>query len=174
MCSNYITFRGDDLTKIRKLVNEAEASQTGWLPEEINPDDGMNRYLFDVSIVEDIDDFICIQCETKWAPAIDELEAIGKLCKVSVTNLYEEMGSYEYGRSSFCIETMETTIVYLEEEDFDRVVEGGDDFCTLDGKPICGVFDAYERILEEKIDKQSKYYSINIRRKCFLKKVNQK
>ncbi len=26
----------------------------------------------------------------------------------------------------------------------------------------------------KKIDKQSKYYSINIRRKCFLKKVNQK
>jgi hypothetical protein len=25
----------------------------------------------------------------------------------------------------------------------------------------------------KKIDKQSKYYSINIRRKCFLKKVNQ-
>jgi hypothetical protein len=156
MCSNHITFTGDDLTKIKELLSEAEQAREGWLPEEILNQENIGRYLFDVSIHEEGDDYINVYCETKWSPPTEELHAIAMLAKVNLTNLYEELGSSEYGFSYFKIETMKTENIFLEEEDFDRVGESEDGYATLDGEPICGIFDAYERILAEKVARHHK------------------
>jgi hypothetical protein len=156
MCSNFITITGDDLIKIRELLSEAEQATQGWLPDEILKLEDLSRYLFDVSIHYEGDDHINVYCETKWAPPTEELDSIGKIFNVNITNLYEEMGSGEYGFSYFKIETMKTENIFLEEEDFDRVSESEDGFATLDGNPICGIFDAYERILAEKVAKHYK------------------
>ena len=155
MCVNFITITGDDLTKIREELRKASESNKSWLPEELEGRDSM-RWLFDLYIVNDYEDSMEVQCETKWAPPTEELEAIGKLYNVNITNLYEELGSCVYGFSKFSIETMETVDACLDEEDFKRVVvDYVDNYCLLDGEFCECEAEALEQILEEKL-KQSK------------------
>ena len=155
MCINFITITGDDLTKIREELKKANESNKSWLPEGLEGRDNM-RWLFDLYIVNDYEDSIEIQCETKWAQPTEELEAIGKLFNVNITNLYEELGSSVYGLSEFSIETMETTDTHLDEDDFKRVVVDYDTGeCLLDGEFCECEAEALEQILGEKI-KQSK------------------
>lgn len=153
MCINFITITGDDLTKIREELEKANSSNKSWLPEGLEGRDNM-RWLFDLTIVNDFGDLIEIQCETKWAPPTEELEAIGKMFKVNVTNLYEE-GNSVHGRSHFSIEDMETTDICLDDEDFARVVVDYDTgVCLLDGEFCECEAEALEKILEEKISRQ--------------------
>lgn len=149
MCSNHITITGDDLTNIRKAFEQAEAATQGWLPEGME-----GRWLFGVNFLGDDINEIIIQCETKWAPPTEELEAIGKMFNVNIANEYEEMGSHEYGKSDFRIKTMATTIVCLDEDDFARVVEH-EDLYMFDGKIIESRYDAYDQMLREKLKLQN-------------------
>lgn len=152
MCVNFITITGGDLTKIREELKKASESNQSWLPEALEGRDKM-RWLFDICIVNDYEDNMEVQCETKWAEPTEELEAIGKLFNVNITNLYEEPGSSVYGRSHFDLETMETTDVRLDEDDFKRVVVDEDTYaCTLDGKFCECEAEAYEQILREKLN----------------------
>jgi hypothetical protein len=115
------------------------------------------RWLFDLYIVNDYEDSIEVQCETKWSQPTEELEAIGKLFKVNIANLYEELGSYEYGQSEFRIDTMQTVIICLDEEDLERVTideETGE--YMLGGEPCESILEAYYEMLQEKINKQYK------------------
>ena len=153
MCSNYITISGDDLTKIREQLEQAEEVES-WLP------DGMEgRWLFDVVILGDTEKVITVQCETKWAPPTEELEAIGKLCNVNITNHYEELGSYEYGISEFLIDTMQTTIICLDEDDIKRVTEY-EDLYKFNDKIYESRYDAYDEMLQEKFENQKRIYMI--------------
>jgi hypothetical protein len=161
MCVNFITITGDDLTKVKELLSEAEQAREGWLPEEILNQENIGRYLFDVSIHEEGDDYINVYCETKWSPPTEELEAIGKLFKVNVTNLYEELGEPLYGTSTFSIETMETTDVFLDKEELGRVTideETGE--YMLGGEPCESILEAYDEMLQEKIEKQDRTYMV--------------
>jgi hypothetical protein len=152
MCSNYITITGDDLTKIRELLEQAEEATEGWLPEEIVLE--VCSWLFDVVILGDTEKVITAQCETRWSPPTEELEAIGKLCNVNITNHYEELGSYEYGISEFRIDTMQTTTTCLDEDDIKRVTEY-EDLYKFNDEIYESRYDAYDEMLQEKISKQS-------------------
>lgn len=155
MCVNFITITGGDLTKIREELKKASESNKSWLPEALEGRDSM-RWLFDIYIVNDYEDNMEVQCETKWAEPTEELEAIGKLFNVNITNLYEEPSSSVYGRSHFDLETMETTDVRLDEDDFKRVVVDEDTYaCTLDGEFCECEAEAYEQILQEKLKLQN-------------------
>jgi hypothetical protein len=152
MCSNYITITGDDLTKIRELLEKAKQDADGWLP------DGMEGgWLFGIYMYANEDDLIIFECESKWSPPTEELEAIGKLCKVNITNQYEELGSYEYGQSDFRIDTMQTVITCLDEEDIQRVTEY-EDLYKFNDEIYESRYDAYEQMLQEKIKKQNRTY----------------
>jgi hypothetical protein len=154
MCINFLTITGEDLTKIREELKKANESNQSWLPETLEGRDSM-RWLFDLCIVNDYEDNMEVQCETKWAEPTEELEAIGKLFNVNITNLYEEPGSFVYGRSHFDLKTMETTDVYLDEEDFKRVVVDEDTWtCLLDGEFCECEAEAYEQILQDKLKLQ--------------------
>ncbi len=160
MCINFITITGDDLTKIREELKKANESNRSWLPEGLEGRDNM-RWLFDLYIVNDYEDLIEAQCETKWSQPTEELEAIGKLFKVNITNLYEELSSCVYGFSEFNAETMETTETYLDEEDFERVVVDEDtNDCLLDGEFCECEAEALEQILEEKLKQSKKTYMV--------------
>lgn len=155
MCVNFITITGDDLTKIREELRLASESNKSWLPEALEGRDSM-RWLFDIYIVNDYEDSLDIQCETKWAPPTEELEAIGKLFSVNIANLYEELGSAVYGFSKFSVETMETTNTYLDEEELGRVVfdqETGE--YLFDGEFCESRDEVYEQMLEEKLKLQN-------------------
>jgi hypothetical protein len=155
MCSNFITITGDDLTKIREELKKANESNKSWLPEALEGRDSM-RWLFEIYIVNDYEDSLEIQCETKWAPPTEELEAIGKLFNVNITNLYEELGSAVYGFSKFSVETMETTDTWLDEEELDRVVCDEETGVYLFDGEFCESRDeAYEQILQDKLKLQN-------------------
>jgi hypothetical protein len=155
MCINFLTITGDDLTKIREELKKANESNQSWLPEALEGRDSM-RWLHDIYIVNDYDDLIEIQCETKWAPPTEELEAIGKLFSVNIANLYEELGSAVYGFSKFSVETMETTDTWLDEEELDRVVFDEETGVYLFDGEFCESRDeAYEQILQEKLKLQN-------------------
>ena len=155
MCVNFITITGDDLTKIREELKKANESNQSWLPETLEGRDSM-RWLFDLCIVNDYDDLIEIQCETKWAEPTEELEAIGKLFNVNITNLYEEPGSSVYGRSHFDLETMTTTNVCLDEEEMGRVtIDEETGVYLFDGEFCESRDEVYEQILQEKLKLQN-------------------
>lgn len=154
MCVNFITITGDDLTKIREQLKLASESNKSWLPEALEGRDSM-RWLFDIYIVNDYEDSLEIQCETKWAPPTEELEAIGKLFSVNIANFYQE-GNALYGFSKFRVETMETTDTWLDEEELDRVVcdeETG--MYLFDGEFCESMDEAYEQILQDKLKLQN-------------------
>lgn len=154
MCVNFITITGKDLTKIREQLKLASKSNQSWLPEALEGRDSM-RWLFDIYIVNDYEDSLEIQCETKWAPPTEELEAIGKLFSVNIANLYEELGSAVYGFSKFSVETMKTTDTWLDEEELDRVVFDEETGLYLFDGEFCECeAEAYEQILQEKLKLQ--------------------
>ena len=153
MCVNFITITGGDLTKIREQLKLASKSNQSWLPEALEGRDSM-RWLFDIYIVNDYEDSLEIQCETKWAPPTEELEAIGKLFSVNISNLYEELGSDVYGFSYFNLETMTTTDVCLDEEEKGRVtIDEETGVYLFDGEFCESRDEVYEQLLQEKIKK---------------------
>lgn len=153
MCINFLTITGEDLTKIREQLKLASESNQSWLPEGIEGRDSM-RWMFDIYIVNDYDDLIEVQCETKWSQLDEELAAIGKVFKVNISNLYEELSSDVYGFSYFNLETMTTTDVYLDEEELGRVVVDEETGVYLFDGEFCESRDeVYEQLLQDKIKK---------------------
>ena len=154
MCSNHVTITGNDLTKIREMLEEAEQDTDGSASEATE-----GKWPFDVCILGDEENEITVQFESRWAPPTEELEAIGKLCNVNITNHYEELGSYEYGISEFRIDTMQTTIICLDEDDIKRVTEY-EDLYKFNDKIYESRYDAFDEMLQEKIDKQDRTYMV--------------
>jgi hypothetical protein len=153
MCINFLTITGEDLTKIREQLKLASKSNQSWLPEGLEGRDNM-RWMFDIYIVNDYEDLIEVQCETKWAQLDKELKAIGKIFNVNISNQYEELSSNLYGYSYFDIETMTTTDICLDEEDLGRVVDDEESgFYLLDGEFCENRDEAYDVMLQNKIEK---------------------
>jgi hypothetical protein len=154
-CSNSITFHGKDLIKIKEMIAEAiEVNETeGWLPKSIDVSKmSYVHYLFDVMITSEQEDEIQIQCWTKWAPPILELEQIGREAGVSCTCWYDEPGMAIYGQSEYDFETNHTTDIYLDDADTDRVqYDEENDQYLFDGKPVESDTIAYLTMLDEKL-----------------------
>ena len=154
-CYNSILFCGKDLGKIKEMIAEAiEVNKTeGWLPETLDKDKlDYVHYLFDVEITMDSEDAIQIQCWTKWAPPILELEQIGREAGVSCTCWYEESGMGIYGQSEYNFETNYTTDIYLDDSEINRVQYDEENDCYLfDGEPVESDSEAYQSMLDEKL-----------------------
>ena len=154
-CYNSITFHGKDLGKIKEMIAEAiEVNKTeGWLPETLDKDKlDYVHYLFDVEIVSEAENEIQIQCWTKWAPPILELEQIGREAGVSCTCWYEESGMGIYGQSEYNFETNYTTDIYLDDSEINRVQYDEENDCYLfDGEPVESDSEAYQSMLDEKL-----------------------
>jgi hypothetical protein len=158
-CSNSITFHGKDLGKIKEMIAEAiEVNETeGWLPETLDKNKlNYVHYLFDVQIISEAEDEIQIQCWTKWAPPILELEHIGKEAGVSIACWYDEPGMELYGESEYNLETDCTTNVYLTDEEVNRVqYDEENDQYLFDGEPVESDSEAYQEMLDEKLNNKS-------------------
>jgi hypothetical protein len=155
-CYNSILFCGKDLGKIKEMIAEAiEVNKTeGWLPESLDKDKlDYVHYLFDVEISTEEENWIQIQCWTKWAPPILELEQIGREAGVSITCWYEESGMCIYGQSEYNFETNYTTDIYLDDADTDRVqYDEENDQYLFDGEPVESDSEAYQTMLDEKLN----------------------
>jgi hypothetical protein len=155
-CYNSIIFHGKDLGKIKEMIAEAiETNKTeGWLPESLDKSKlDYVHYLFDVEISTEEEGEIQIQCWTKWAPPILELEQIGREAGVSITCWYDESGMCIYGQSEYNFETNQTTDIYLDDSDTDRVqYDEENDRYLFDGEPIESDYEAYLTMLDNKLN----------------------
>lgn len=151
-CYNWITFKGNDVSKIKEMMLEAIEvnKEQGWLPKEV--EGGFSRYLFDVYINDDCPDFLSVQCWTKWSPPLDELVIICKLAGVSCVCNYEECGMMIYGEFEYLVDEDISVDTYLDEKDFDRVVyDEENDVYLFDGKVVDSDTTAYQEMLDEKL-----------------------
>jgi len=152
ICTNTITFSGEDLSPIRNLIQEiqeAEENNVGWLPEGYKGEYG--HYLFDVDIT-DHDDEIVISCWTKWSPPIEEMMYLCKQTNVNVNIHYEEMGMGLYGVCGYNSSKDEFEDVCLDDDDINRIqYDEENDTYTLDGNPIESDYEEYENMLIEKL-----------------------
>ena len=152
ICTNTITFSGEDLSPIRNLIQEiqeAEENNVGWLPEGYKGEYG--HYLFDVDIT-DHDDEIVISCWTKWSPPIEEMMYLCKQTNVNVNIHYEEMGMGLYGVCGYNSSKDEFEDVCLDDDDINRIqYDEENDTYTLDGEPIQSDFEEYENMLIDKL-----------------------
>ncbi len=160
-CSNSITFHGKDLGKIKQMIAEAiEVNETeGWLPESLDKDKldylflDYVHYLFDVQIISEAEDEIQIQCWTKWAPPIHELEIIGREAGVSITCWYDEPGMAIYGQSFYDVESDSTIDIRLDDADTDRVqYDEENDQYLFDGESVESDSEAYQTMLDNKLN----------------------
>lgn len=159
-CYNGIVFHGKDLTKIKSMLDEAvEVNKTeGWLPKTIDISKlSYVHYLFDVDIVYyEGEDKIFINCWTKWSPPLDELEHICREAQVSCYCSYDECGMGLYGEAKYDLETDYTTDVSLTDEEVNRVqYDEENDVYLLDGKPIESDSEAYQEMLDDKLNNKS-------------------
>ena len=160
-CYNGISFYGKDLTKIKSMLAEAVEENTvnglGWLPDSvINAELDYVHYLFDVDVYEESEDRISINCWTKWSPPLNELEYICREAKVNCTCWYEESGMELYGEANYNLETDCTTDVRLTDEEVNRVqYDEENDVYLWDGKPIESDSEAYQEMLDEKLNNKS-------------------
>lgn len=158
-CSCSINFYGNDMSKIKSMIAEAiEVNKTeGWLPESID----MNKldyvhYIFDVDVTDECEKNISINCWTKWAPPILELEQICKEADVSCTCWYDEPGMGIYGQSEFDIKTGYTSDISLDDEDLARVRYDDElDQFFFDGESVDSDIIAYQEILDDKLFKSN-------------------
>jgi hypothetical protein len=152
ICTNTITFSGEDLSPIRNLIQEiqeAEENNVGWLPEGYKGD--YYHYLFDVDIT-DYDEEIVISCWTKWSPPIYEMAYLCKQTNVNVNIHYEEMGMGLYGVCYYNSIDDEFEDICLDDDDINRIeYDEENDTYTLDGEPIESDYEEYENMLIEKI-----------------------
>ena len=150
ICTNTITFSGEDLSGIRNLIDEINNTDGyGWLPEGYVGE--YYHYLFDVDIT-DYDEEIVISCWTKWSPPIDEMMYLCKQTNVNVNIHYEEMGMGLYGVCYYDLNTDEVEDVCLDDKDINRIEYDEENDCyTLDGEPIQSDFEEYENMLIEKL-----------------------
>jgi len=152
ICTNTITFSGEDLSPIRNLIQEiqeAEENNVGWLPEGYKGD--YYHYLFDVDITDN-DDEIVIGCWTKWSPPIEEMMYLCKNTDIHVNIHYEEMGMGLYGKFYYDPKTNEFEDVCLDDEDINRIqYDEENDIYTLDGNPIESDYEEYENMLNKKL-----------------------
>lgn len=152
ICTNTITFSGEDLSPIRNLIQEiqeAEENNVGWLPEGYKGD--YYHYLFDVDIT-DYDEEIVINCWTKWSPPIDEMMYLCKQTNVNVNIHYEEMGMGLYGVCGYNSSKDEFEDVCLDDDDINRIqYDEENNTFTLDGEPIQSDFEEYENMLIDKL-----------------------
>jgi len=152
ICTNTITFSGENLSPIRNLIQEiqeAEENNVGWLPEGYKGEYG--HYLFDVDIT-DHDDEIVISCWTKWSPPIEEMMYLCKQTNVNVNIHYEEMGMGLYGVCGYNSSKDEFEDVCLDDDDINRIqYDEENDTYTLDGEPIQSDFEEYENMLIDKL-----------------------
>ena len=135
----------------------AEAIETnkvdGWLPKSLDVSKlDYPHYLFDVTIYDEGDDFVSIQCWTKWSPPIIELEHIGKEMQINITCIYEELGCELYGQSEYDFENDCTNIIELDQNDFARVqYDDENDTYSFDGVEIESDNIAYAEMLDNKL-----------------------
>jgi hypothetical protein len=152
ICTNTITFSGDDLSPIRNLIQEIQQENTdgyGWLPEGYKGE--YSHYLFDVDVT-DHDDEIIIDCWTKWAPPIEEMMYLCKNTNIHVNIHYEEMGMGLYGKFYYDSKTNEFEDVCLDDDEINRIQYDEDnDIYTLDGNPIESDYEEYENMLNKKL-----------------------
>jgi hypothetical protein len=152
ICTNTITFSGEDLSPIRNLIDEiqeAEENNVGWLPEGYKG--SYYHWLFDIDITDNVDDII-IGCWTKWAPPIEEMMYLCRNTNVNVNIHYEEMGMGLYGVFFYDSKTNEFEDVCLDDDDINRIeYDEENDTYTLDGNPIQSDFEEYENMLNEKL-----------------------
>lgn len=152
ICTNTITFSGEDLSPIRNLFDEIKQENTdgyGWLPKGY--DGGYSHYLFDVDVTDHVDEII-IDCWTKWAPPIEEMMYLCKNTDIHVNIHYEEMGMGLYGKFYYDSKTNEFEDVCLDDDDINRIqYDEENDIYTLDGNPIESDYEEYENMLIEKL-----------------------
>ena len=156
-CNCSITFRGNDMGKIKTMIAEAiEVNNTkyeGWLPNTMDKSNlDYEHYLFDVEIISETEDELQIQCWTKWSPPTKELEQICSEANVSCTCWYDEPGMGIYGQSFYDVSTGYTTDISLDETELGRVIYDDETEQYLyDGKPIESDYVAYLEMLDDKI-----------------------
>lgn len=159
-CNNGISFYGKDLTKIKQMLAEAVVvNQTqGWLPESLDVSKlNYSHYLFDIDVVYDEpEDRICINCWTRWSPPVEELEHICREAQVSCSCSYDECGMGLYGEFEYNLETDTSSDVFLTDEEVNRVQYDEENDCyLLDGEPIESDWEAYQEMLDKKINNKS-------------------
>lgn len=143
---------------LAEAVEENTVNGLGWLPDSvINAELDYVHYLFDVDVVYDeSEDRIFINCWTKWSPPLNELEYICREAQVSCSCSYEESGMGLYGEANYNLETDYTTDVHLTDEEVNRVqYDEENDVYLLDGKPIESDSEAYQEMLDEKLNNKS-------------------
>ena len=155
ICTNTITFSGDDLSPIRNLIDEIKEENDGgygWLPDGFSSNN--IHALFDVE-VDDNDDEIILSCWTKWTPPIEEVLHMVKGTNINFILLYEEISMGLYGVTHYDATTETLNDTFLDDEDFERVVydEEADEY-LFDGEYTESQFESYFEILMEKLDKQ--------------------
>jgi hypothetical protein len=152
ICTNTITFSGEDLSPIRNLIKEIQQEQdngNAWLPEGYKGD--YYHWLFDIDIT-DYDEEIVISCWTKWSPPIEEMMYLCKQTNVNVNIHYEELGMGLYGVCYYDSKNDEFEDICLDDDEINRIQYDEDnDIYTLDGNPIESDYEEYENMLNKKL-----------------------
>jgi hypothetical protein len=151
-CANKIVFSGENLSLIRNLFDEIRkenGDNYGWSPEGYTTK-GFYRCLFDVDITDNEYEII-FECWTKWSPPTDEMLY---LCfgNVNFSIEYEEVGMEVFGKCFYDSETNTFDDIYLTDEDFKRVECNEDSEWTFDGNVIESRYDAFEQMLNDKLN----------------------
>ena len=165
-CSNYLTVTGGSEEDTKEFfecfINMSEKGQAeglGQFPEELLSENLDEVYLFEIYCEEGHQDYIFF--ETKWAPPIQLVVAIGKKFKVSFEMEYDESGNQIYGKLTYNFEKDNFRDVYLDDSDFDEfeyineedMYKFRDNLWESDG-------DIKKLLLEEKIKKGKEIWSI--------------
>ena len=165
-CSNNLTVTGgseEDIKEFfecfRNMSEKGKAEGLGQFPEELIQEDLDEAYLFEIYCEEDQEDYVSF--ETKWAPPIQLVVAIGKKFKVSFSMDYEEMGMLTFGRLDYNFEKDNFRDVDLDDSDFDQYEHlEEEDMYKFRDELYDGDSEILETLLNEKIQKGKEIWSI--------------
>lgn len=132
----------------RNLQTESREEGLGVLPkiEGINLQQG--RYLFDLDIIDNQNDFLQVRFDTKWVAPLEELLAIAKHYEGNYTIEVEELGNCIFGKILINSDG-DYQEFYLPDEVFEGIEEAED--CTYRYKGVA--YDSEYDILEQELDK---------------------
>lgn len=164
-CMNWISVSGADISVVKEFMNQATDRNKegyGWLPEDIVgkmiEENKYVHYLFDVNVSGVSDNFMYIDCWTKWSPPIEELLLISSMTQgVRYEMSWEESGMQLYGRCVI-LDGVVVHMVELTEEECGQVQYDDDSDRYIWRKPdgtteiIDGDSQAYEEMLDAKQD----------------------
>lgn len=149
-CSNYVSFSGSE-DNVKRFIEEVKALEalSKEKQEGVRPDDS-GRYMFDLHTYDLEEGYFAF--DSKWAPALDSLETLGRKHGVNITCEYEELGCQIFGRWEYDAENDCQSDIALTDEEIDSVEEDGNDgTCFFEGEIYTCKSEVLEIILERKI-----------------------